>query len=80
MGILAGIYAMAKLENKKIPDLPLQTMIGSLKNYVIHANPKDFSPMNANFGIFYGANASSREELVERSLKLIDEWRESIDA
>ena len=54
-------------------------MIGSLKNYVIHANPKDFSPMNANFGIFYGAANSSREELVERSLKLIDEWKEKLN-
>ena len=80
MGILAGIYAYQKLENKSLPELPIQTMIGSLKNYVIHANPKDFSPMNANFGIFYGANAHTREELIENSIKLIDEWKEKVDA
>ncbi len=79
MGILAGIYAYEKLENKQFKELPLNTMIGSLKNYIIHANPKDFSPMNANFGIFYGANQMSREELANKSLKLIDEWKESID-
>lgn len=80
MGILAGIYAYQKLEKKDIGELPLATMIGSLKNYVIHANPKDFSPMNANFGIFYGANNHTREELIENSLKQIDQWREKIDA
>lgn len=79
MGILAGIYAYEKLENKQFKELPLNTMIGSLKNYIIHANPKDFSPMNANFGIFYGANQTSREELANKSLKLIDEWKESIN-
>ena len=80
MGILAGIYASATLENKNIPDVPLGTMIGSLKNYVIHAGSKNFSPMNANFGIFYGASQHSREELVEGSLKLIDEWSKKINA
>ena len=80
MGILAAIYAYEKMEGKKFPDVPLKTMIGSLKNYVIHANPKDFSPMNANFGIFYGAGQHNREELAQESLRLIDEWREKINA
>ena len=79
MGILAAIYAYEKLENKSFPDLPLNTMIGSLKNYVIHANPKDFSPMNANFGIFYGASSCPREELASRSIQLIDEWKEKLN-
>ena len=80
MGILSAIYVHEKLSKKHFKELPLSTMIGSLKNYVIHANPKDFSPMNANFGIFYGANSKDRDELVSESLKLIDEWKESIDA
>ena len=80
MGILAAIYAYQKLEQKSFKDVPIETMIGSLKNYVIHANPRHFSPMNANFGIFYGANNLSREELIQKSLSKIDEWRKEIDA
>lgn len=74
MGILAAIYLDAYLNNKKLDDIPIQTMIGSLHNYVTSGDPKGFSPMNANFGILYGSNKHNREETIERSLKLIDEW------
>lgn len=80
MGILAAIYAYNKLLGNLVPQLPVQTMLGSLKNYLNHASPKDFSPMNANFGIFYGANRHNHEELVQNALKLIDEWRDQLHA
>lgn len=80
MGILAAVYAMHKLEGKETPQLPLDTILGSLHNYIIHADPKNFSPMNANFGILYGANKHNREESIEKSLKLIDEWWKKINA
>ena len=31
--------------------LPKETMMGALFHYVSHAEPKDFQPMKANFGI-----------------------------
>ena len=80
MGILAGVYALHALEGKETPKLPLETILGSLHNYIIHADPKNFSPMNANFGILYGANKHNREETIEKSLKLIDEWWNKINA
>ena len=80
MGILAAIYAYNKLQSNLVQQLPVQTMLGSLKNYLNHASPKDFSPMNANFGIFYGANRHNHEELVQNALKLIDEWRDELHA
>lgn len=80
MGILAAIYIYNKLEEKKIPDLPLQTMLGSLHNYVINANPSMFSPMNANFGILYGSSRNNRDESIQNSLKLIDEWWSKVNA
>lgn len=80
MGILAAVYAYSKLENKTIDDVPLRTMIGSLHNYVINADSKNFAPMNANFGIFYGATKDNRNQMIENSLKLIDEWWKKINA
>ena len=80
MGILAGIYAFYKLEEKETPKLPLQTMLGSLQNYLLHADPKNFSPMNANFGILYGLNKHNREQSIQKSLQLIDEWWNKINA
>ena len=74
MGILAAIYLDAYLENKKLPDLPINTMLGSLHNYIIHGDNKNFSPMNANYGILYGANKHNHEECATKSLQLIDEW------
>ncbi len=74
MGILAAIYLDAYSNNKKLPDLPINTMLGSLHNYIIHGDVKNFSPMNANYGILYGANKYNHEECAIKSIQLIDEW------
>jgi len=80
MGMLAGIYVDELVSGRKLPELPIHTMIGSLKNYIIHANPEYFTPMNANFGILYGANGVDKEVVAKRSLELIDEWWSKINA
>ena len=74
MGILAAIYLDAYLNEITLPTLPIETMIGSLHNYLINGDPKCFAPMNANFGILYGSNKHNREESIEKSLRLIDTW------
>ena len=79
MGILAGVFMDAKLNGKDIPNVPLETIIGSLHNYVTSGNKDTYSPMNANFGILYGSNKHNREESIEKSLKLIDTFWGSIN-
>ena len=74
MGILAAIYLDAFVSKKTIPNLPIQTMLGSLQNYVTHGDVKNFAPMNANYGILYGSNKHNREESAQKSLQLLDEW------
>ena len=74
MGILAAIFMDAKLNNRDLGEFPLETISGSLLNYVTSGNPDTFAPMNANFGILYGSNKHNREESIEKSLKLIDEF------
>ncbi|MGW8144827.1 MAG: methylenetetrahydrofolate--tRNA-(uracil(54)-C(5))-methyltransferase (FADH(2)-oxidizing) TrmFO [Anaerolineales bacterium] len=50
-GLLAGINAAQLIKNQKPMELPKTTMLGALCHYVTHADPADFQPMKANFGI-----------------------------
>jgi methylenetetrahydrofolate--tRNA-(uracil-5-)-methyltransferase len=50
-GFLAGINAVQMVNGEPLLTLPSTTMIGSLCHYVTHADPADFQPMKANFGI-----------------------------
>lgn len=74
MGILAAIYLDAYLSKKDLPKLPINTMLGSLHNYIINGDPKSFSPMNANYGILYGANKHNHDECANKSIAAIEEW------
>ncbi|MEM7112747.1 MAG: methylenetetrahydrofolate--tRNA-(uracil(54)-C(5))-methyltransferase (FADH(2)-oxidizing) TrmFO [Chloroflexota bacterium] len=51
-GLLAGINAARFLTGKHPVNLPTNTMMGALAHYVTHAEPKNFQPMKANFGLF----------------------------
>ena len=50
-GLLAGWNSANFLLGKPLIELPPSTIIGSLCNYITHADAKDFQPMKANFGI-----------------------------
>ncbi len=50
-GLLAGINAARYLRGQEPVALPPTTMLGALCHYVTHAEPKDFQPMKANFGL-----------------------------
>ena len=79
MGILAAIFAYEKLEGKPLTKPSIQTMLGSLYNYVVNGNPETFQPMNANFGILYNSDKKNREQDIETSLKLTDEFWSKIN-
>ncbi|RME80589.1 MAG: methylenetetrahydrofolate--tRNA-(uracil(54)-C(5))-methyltransferase (FADH(2)-oxidizing) TrmFO [Caldilineae bacterium] len=50
-GLLAGIN-LARLVSGRAPlVMPRETMMGALFHYVTHAEPADFQPMKANFGL-----------------------------
>lgn len=51
-GLWAGINLARRLTGREPWILPRETMMGSLFHYVSHAEPKDFQPMKANFGLF----------------------------
>lgn len=50
-GLVAGLNMARKLQHKPLWIPPKTTMLGALCYYVTHADPKDFQPMKANFGI-----------------------------
>lgn len=50
-GWLAGANAARRRNGQDLLALPATTMLGALCHYVTHADPSDFQPMKANFGI-----------------------------
>ncbi|MCG0274600.1 MAG: methylenetetrahydrofolate--tRNA-(uracil(54)-C(5))-methyltransferase (FADH(2)-oxidizing) TrmFO [Thermosediminibacteraceae bacterium] len=50
-GIVAGVNMVRRLKGQDPVPFPLETIIGALCNYVATADPKNFQPMKANFGI-----------------------------
>lgn len=50
-GIIAGINAVARLEEKEPLILPNISMMGALLSYITYERVEKFQPMGANFGI-----------------------------
>jgi methylenetetrahydrofolate--tRNA-(uracil-5-)-methyltransferase len=50
-GLLAGVNMAHLLQGRPLWVLPPTTMLGALCSYITHADPHDFQPMKANFGI-----------------------------
>ena len=46
-------------------------MLGALLYYLVHANPENFSPMNANYGIFPRSKRYDREAFAAHSLSFL---------
>ena len=52
-GMLAGINLAHVLNGEEVCLPGNQTVIGSMSYYITHADPRNFQPMNANFGIVH---------------------------
>jgi methylenetetrahydrofolate--tRNA-(uracil-5-)-methyltransferase len=50
-GLVAGLNAARTLRGQPPLAFPPPTMIGALLHYISHAEPRDFQPMKANFGL-----------------------------
>lgn len=51
-GLLAGINAAKLAKGEDLIVFPAETALGSMARYITEANPKNFQPMNVNFGLF----------------------------
>lgn len=52
-GMLAGINMAHYIKGEALCVPGPETMIGAMQHYITHADPQNFQPMNANFGIFH---------------------------
>ena len=65
--IVAAINAVRLYKKEQLVTLPLETVIGSLINYICTANVKSFQPMNSNYGIL---SNKSKDKLAIKDLSL----------
>ena len=82
-GLLTGVYAAAALAGEPVQEVPDTTSLGALARYLTTANPKNFQPMNINFGLYppfeKRVHKSERKKRIcERALKDLEPWRESV--
>lgn len=59
-GLLAGMNAARHLLGRPLLELPPDTMLGALAHYVAGAEPGEFQPMKANFGLMPPLNPPVR--------------------
>ena len=50
-GLLAGLNAARLIKGEELLVLPRETVLGALAHHICTADPDNFQPMNANFGI-----------------------------
>ena len=83
-GMLAGIYAAAIARGEAPMPAPRRSALGSLVNYITHADPKDFQPANITFDLLEPLEEAERKKIrdkkerhriqCERALAAFDGW------
>lgn len=83
-GLLAGIYASALMRGEEPVAAPRGCALGSLVNYITHADPKHFEPANITFDLLEPLEEDLRKKVrdkkerhrlvCERALAAFDAW------
>lgn len=82
-GLLAGINAAKMAKGEQLVVFPAETALGSMARYITEANPKNFQPMNINFGLFPELQPKVRdkkvrtEQMANRALTTIQNFMKS---
>jgi methylenetetrahydrofolate--tRNA-(uracil-5-)-methyltransferase len=80
MGILAGLAALRSVQDQDFPSPPRTTAYGSLISHLQDSTPREFSPMNINWGLFPDPEEPTRDKGVKRAKKIeaaraaFEEW------
>jgi methylenetetrahydrofolate--tRNA-(uracil-5-)-methyltransferase len=83
-GLIAGINAARLVVGEETLEFPHETAMGSMARYITTANPKNFQPMNANFGLFpelsekIKGKKERNESLANRALETIQNFLKSL--
>ena len=82
-GLLAGINAAKLALGEELLVFPEETALGSMARYITEADPRNFQPMNVNFGLFpdlprrYKMKEKRGEKQAERALGTIRNFMNS---
>jgi methylenetetrahydrofolate--tRNA-(uracil-5-)-methyltransferase len=80
-GLIAGLNAASWIQGIDFPEIPSETMIGSMLYYLSHANKESFQPVKANFGIMPPLKEPARskqeraKQYASRSLSALQQCR-----
>lgn len=77
-GLVAGLNAARLETGRELLIFPETTAIGSLAHYITHADPNNFQPMNATFGIIAPLAKRVREKR-ERALAVSNRALEALE-
>ena len=69
-GIVAGINASRLLSEEETLIFPVETAHGALSNYITTANPKNFQPMNINFGLLPPPEDKTKKKVPKKERKV----------
>ncbi|MBY0097593.1 FADH(2)-oxidizing methylenetetrahydrofolate--tRNA-(uracil(54)-C(5))-methyltransferase TrmFO [Mesobacillus maritimus] len=79
-GLIAGINAAKIVLGESPVKFPAETAMGSMAHYITTTNPKNFQPMNANFGLLPNLSGKIKnkqernEALANRALETIQKF------
>jgi methylenetetrahydrofolate--tRNA-(uracil-5-)-methyltransferase len=65
-GMLAGINAARLASGREPVTLPRDTMLGALTHYIAHADPENYQPTNAAFGLLPEIPSTARKKKERR--------------
>ena len=74
-GLLVAYFIDFMMQGKQIKPLSFYSVLGSLVRYITHTGINNFQPMNANFGIVYKANRDSKDLVISRALKAVEDFK-----
>lgn len=83
-GLYSAINMLQYLKQDNMQSLPSSTCLGAMINYISQTNPKDFQPMNANYGIIccdrqFEDKQEKRKYMLENSIKEINKFKEMLN-
>ena len=65
-GIIAGLNAVRLAKGMEPIIFPNTTMVGAMAHYITHADPDNFQPMNANWGIVPSLDKNKSKCILKR--------------
>ena len=84
-GLLSGLNAVRLLRGQELLVMPRETMMGALAHHITTADPDNFQPMNANYGILppleneHRINRKDRKPArSKRALKALEGWLRAV--